>query len=67
MDLNVVRIDLIKDFIKTNNLSITKFCKLCKISPSTLYKIFNGKDFIIVALYKIARVMRLKIWQLIRP
>ena len=67
MNLDVVKTDLIKSFIKENNLSIAKFCKLCKISSSTLYKIFNGKDFVVVALFKIARVMKVQVCQLIKP
>ena len=66
MNLDVVKTDLIKSFIKDNNLTIAQFCKLCKISQSTLYKIFNGKDFIIVVLFKIARVMHVQVWQLIK-
>ncbi len=67
MDLDVVETCLIKQYIKKNNLSIAKFCELCRISPSTLYKIFNGKNFIIEALFKIAKVMRVEICTLIKP
>ena len=66
MNLDVVKTDLIRNFIKENKLTIAEFCKLCKISQSTLYKIFNGKDFIVVALFKIARVMHVQVWQLIK-
>ncbi|MBD5100505.1 MAG: helix-turn-helix transcriptional regulator [Clostridiales bacterium] len=35
---------LVDDYIKKNNLSITKFCKLCHISPNTYKKLINNED-----------------------
>lgn len=67
MILNVIKTDLIKNFIKENGLTIAKFCELCKISPSTLYRIFNGKNFILVALFKIACIMKVRVCELIVP
>lgn len=66
MNLDIIKTDLFKKFMKENNLTVKKFCKLCKISQSTLYKIFKGENFIIVALFKIARVMHLEVYQLVK-
>ena len=48
-------------FIKDNNLSIDKFCKLAKISKSPFYK-FIKNDFSIsmVSLFKIAKASKLQ-------
>ena len=51
---NTIKTELIENFIKENNLSKRKFCKMCKISQSTLNKIMtNSENFRIIALFKI--------------
>ena len=57
---NELNINLIFDYIKNNNLTKTEFCRKCKISTSTFYKIVNGKDFKVVALFKMAKIMKLE-------
>ena len=62
---NTIKTELIENFIKDNNLSKSKFCKLCKISQSTLNKIMtNSKNFRIIALFKIARVLKIQVYQM---
>ena len=56
MNGNDFNVKLIEDFMKENNLSKTKFCKLCKVSPSVLNKILKNKDnFYPIALCRIAK------------
>ena len=38
---NLVNVDMIESFMDINNLSITAFCKLCKISVEELDQILN--------------------------
>lgn len=60
---NTIKVELIENFIKDNNLSKTKFCEMCKISQSTLNKIMtNSKNFRIIALFKIARVLKIQVF-----
>ncbi|MBQ8374121.1 MAG: helix-turn-helix transcriptional regulator [Clostridia bacterium] len=60
-----INLQLINDFMQKQNLSKTKFCKLCKISPITFNKIVSGNTrFYITALWKIARVMKIRIHEL---
>lgn len=61
---NNINTKLIEEYIKKNNLSKIKFCKQCKISYSTLLRILNNGDFKIIALFKIARVMNVKVYNL---
>lgn len=62
---NTNKTELIENFIKDNNLSKSKFCKLCKISQSTLNKIMtNSENFRIIALFKIARVLKIQVYQM---
>ncbi len=58
---DVVNITLIDNFIISHKITKKQFCKLCKINYSTLRKIYNGKNFIINSLIKIARVMEIKV------
>lgn len=61
---NMVNTDLIKDYIITHNLSKTKFCKLCKIHPTTLKNILENKNFVISAIFKIAKFLDVDICNL---
>ena len=60
---NKLNINLIFEYLNKNNLTKTEFCRQCKISRSTFYKIINGKDFQIIALFKMAKVMNIKPYQ----
>lgn len=62
---NTIKTELIENFIKDNNLSKSKFCKMCKISQSTLDKIMtSNENFRIIALFKIARVLKIQVYQM---
>lgn len=52
-----IKIDLIKDYIRTNNLTNSEFCKLCDIPILTLERILN--DDIHVELNAILRISRI--------
>ena len=59
-----VNFDILTKYISDNHLTVKEFCKHCKISMSTYYKIKQGKDFRLIALFKIARVMKMQMYQL---
>ena len=62
---NTIKTELIENFVKENNLSKSKFCEMCKISQSTLNKIMtNNENFRIIALFKIARVLKIQVYQM---
>ena len=62
---NTIKTELIENFIKDNNLSKSKFCEMCKISQSTLDKIItNNENFRIIALFKIARVLKIQVFEM---
>ncbi|MDE5592365.1 MAG: hypothetical protein K2I75_00255 [Clostridiales bacterium] len=62
---NAVNIALIDSYIKANNLSKTKFCKLCKISVYTFNKIMTDQDFDMINLFRIAKTMGVHICKLL--
>ena len=62
---NTIKTEIIGKYMNENKLSKTKFCKMCKISPSTLNKIMTNDDnFGIIALFKIARVIEVQVYQI---
>lgn len=61
---NCINKELIEGYIKEHNLTKTKFCKMCKISYSTLTRILNDYDFYLIALFRIARVMEVEVYNL---
>ena len=62
----MVKTELIEKYLRDNNLSKRKFCKICKISTSTLNKIMNDDGhFRLTALFKIARVLGIYVHQLV--
>ncbi|MBD5632098.1 MAG: helix-turn-helix transcriptional regulator [Clostridia bacterium] len=63
MNSNLINTKIIESYIRENNLTKTEFCRQCKISTSTYYRIINGKDFQLIALFKIAKTMDLKPYQ----
>ena len=60
----IVKTELIEQYLKENELSKTKFCKICKISPGTLTKIMNNQSVSLVAIYKITRTMGIYLHQI---
>ena len=62
---NTIKIEIIEKFMIKNKISKTTFCKMCKISPSTLNKIITkDNNFRIIALFKIARVIKIQVHQM---
>ena len=62
---NTIKIEIIEKFMTENNISKTKFCKMCKISTHTLSKIMdNDFNFEIIALFKIAKVIKIEVYQM---
>lgn len=62
---NAVNTAIIDSFIKANNLSKTKFCKLCKISVYTFNKIMTNQDFDMINLFRVAKTMNVHICKLL--
>lgn len=62
---DIIKTEIIENFIQENNISKTQFCKLCKINLKTLNKILsNNTDFGVIALFKIAKVMKIQVYQI---
>ena len=61
MKKEYIKTDLIKQYIKDNNLSKTAFCKKFKISPATFKKIIEqDMNVNIVSIFKIAFAMEIR-------
>ena len=56
---NEFKKELIESYLKE-----TKFCKLCNISICTLEKIMNNKNYRIAALFKLAKVVKIQVYQM---
>ena len=59
--------NLIKDYMEKHKLSMTAFCKLCKICPTTYKKIFANmsKGLSVSSVYRIAKILNVRIWDLV--
>lgn len=64
MNNNPINTKLIISYLKDNNLSIRKFCKLCQISSSTYGRIMGKGNCRINAVFKIARVLNIRACQM---
>lgn len=61
----ILKTDLILDFMKSMGWSKTKFCKTCKVTRLTFEKILNKNyHFSIKSLFRIAKVMNIEVWEL---
>ncbi len=66
MKKSKIRTQLIYIYLKTQNISKTKFCKMCKISPKTLEKILEGdEDISLLAINRIATILNLRLHQML--
>lgn len=65
-NMQKINVELISNFINKNNLTKTKFCKLCGISLKTLNKFYNN-DFslTIPPLIKVLKVLNISSCDLI--
>lgn len=62
---NNIKTSLITNYMKKNKMTKTVFCKKCNISYNTLKKILkNQTNFRIVALFKVAKVLKTNICDL---
>lgn len=61
---NKFKKETIDNYLKDNKISKTRFCKLCGISPYTLKKILNNENYEISALFKIAKVIEIQVYQM---
>lgn len=61
---NSFKKEIIENYLKENKITKTKFCKLCSISLCTLEKIINNKNYRINALFKIAKVLKIQVYQM---
>ncbi len=51
------RFELIEEYIAREKITKKEFCRRCKISLSTFYRIKNGYDFDLHILFKFAKVI----------
>lgn len=60
-----IKTELIENFLKSNNMTKTKFCEICKISLPTLNKIFKNQfNFKLTALFKVARALGINSYEM---
>lgn len=62
---NLINTKIIEDYLNSQGLSKTAFCKKCKISISTYNKIFAGKNCKLTVLIKITREINIKLHQIL--
>ena len=61
-----INIDIINRFISDKRLTKTKFCKMCKISISTLNRIMkNEGNFCVTTIFKITKLIEVKFSEII--
>ena len=61
----IIKTEIIENYLKENNISKYKFCKLCNVSRNIFDKIMaNDTNFGIKALFKIARILNIEAHEL---
>lgn len=64
-ELIMIKTEVIKIYLKENELSKSAFCKKCKISFTTLKKVLEqDTSYNLVALFKIAHVLKIRVCEL---
>ena len=62
--IKLIKTEMIEKFLEENNLSKTRFCEICKIAPSTFQRIMRNQNVRVNALFKIAKVLKIPIYQI---
>lgn len=60
-----INIELILNYIKSNNLTNREFCKQCDINESTFYRIMKQNNTDVMPLVKMAKQMNVKVRQIL--
>lgn len=60
----MIKTELINNYLKENKLSKSKFCEPCKIYPSTLKRILNNENVSLISVFKVSKVLKVKIHQM---
>ena len=61
-----INTQVIEDYIKSNNLSMTAFCIKCGISLDTFYKIMLNQNVMVSSLYKVAKLIGIDFCKIFR-
>ena len=62
---NIIKIELIENYIHTHNLTKKIFCVQCKIRIEELEKILtNNLDINILSLFKVAKILNIQLYEL---
>lgn len=62
---NTFKIELIKNYIKENNLTVNKFCKICNVKKHVYYKILHNKlNFDANNIFRIARILEIQVHEI---
>ncbi len=60
-----IDVKIISDYMAENNLSKSKFCKMCKISILSFDKVMSGSlNCSIIILFKIANVINVRVCEM---
>ena len=64
---NLVKTEKILNFIKENKLTKREFAEKCGINVWNLRKVLSGQtNFDVVYLFKIAKFMKIQVWELLK-
>lgn len=63
--MEIIKVEIIKNYMINNNLSKKSVCKLCKISYETLQKILHNQyNFRVNAIFKVAKFLNVEVTEL---
>jgi len=64
---NLIKTELIEDFLKEKEWSKTKFCRQCKISYKTFQKIMsNDYNFDVRALFRVCKIIGVEVYKIFK-
>lgn len=59
------KIEIINKYLRRNNLSKNKFCKMCKISNSSLRNIYEQNTGVYLStIYKITHILEINLYEI---
>ncbi len=62
---SVIKVELIDEYLKEHKMSLTKFCKISKITPSTIKRMRENRNINVTSIFKLAIALNLKAYEVV--
>ena len=63
--ITVIKVELIGEYLKKHNMSLSKFCELSRINISTIKRMRENRNFRLISLFKLAKALDMEVYEIV--